>query len=61
MKGLNVAMLLLEAVGFSEIQIDYSLNRPWQLISTEFVSLFLVWFFLFLPRNALEIDPKVSR
>ena len=28
MKGLDVAMLLLEAVSFSEIQIDYSLNRP---------------------------------
>ena len=61
MKGLDVAMLLLEAVGFSEIQIDYSLNRPWQLISRELVSLFLVWFFVFLPRNALKINPKVSR
>ena len=61
MKGLDVAMLLLEAVGFSEIQIDYSLNRLWQLISRELVSLFLVWFFLFLPRNALKINPKVSR
>ena len=61
MKGLDVAMLLLEAVGFSEIQIDYSLNRPWQLISRELVSLFLVWFFVFLPRNALKINPKVGR
>ena len=33
MKGLDVAMLLLG--DFSEIQTDYSLNRPWQLISRE--------------------------